>query len=289
MNQIVVVLIVSIVSPTISLSQADSANIPQEKNIHTTRLALVVGGAAGIIVVSHLQNYNSWWKGTLGPFHTSTGIDDGYSLGADKLGHFLFTYYAADAMGNSLVWSGLDSSKSFFYGSLAAFVFQMYVEIEDGFHPELGFSFGDAYADFLGASLPLLRLQPKYTSFFKAISPKWSASPSQRYKNHYFRSIIDDYESQYYWLSFNIRELWGESSPTFIPSFLNIALGYGVTNLDLKGSGEREFYLSLDCDWNKLPGKGDFLSALKHALNYFHFPAPTIRLAPSVIMYGIRF
>ena len=273
-----------LLSHTISFAQNDSSDVLPYNNIDPVRLGFVIGGAAGLIVFSHLQNYNSWWKGNLGPFHRSTGLDDGYSFGADKCGHFLFSYYTADAVGNSLRWAGFDEHRAFWYSGILAFTFQIYVEVEDGFHPELGFSIGDAVADGMGSFFPVL--QSKY-DWAKTISTKWSAIPSSNLKNH--RTIIDDYESQYYWLSFNIHDLLGESSPSFIPSFFNVAIGYGVTNLDLKGNGERELYLSLDCDINKLPGEGDFLSSVKHVLNYFHFPAPTIRLFPSVIMYGIRF
>ena len=284
MKRVTAIAVAVFLKSTLLYAQTDSLPAASQNNIHPVRLGIVVGGSAGLIVFAHLQNYNSWWKGTSGPFHRSTGFDDSYSLGADKLGHFLFTYYAADAVGNSLVWSGLDSSRALWYSGILAFTFQIYVEVEDGFHPDLGFSLGDAVADIAGSALPIFQSN---NSFFKSISPKWSALPSSNLKNH--RTIIDDYESQYYWLSFNLHDLLEKSCPSFIPNFLNVAISYGVTNLDLKENGERELYVGLDCDFNKLPGDGDFLSALKHTMNYIHFPAPTIRLAPSVIMYGIRF
>ncbi len=248
------------------------------------RLGLVAGGTSTLIVAAHVQSYNSWWKGERGAFRLS--VDDAPSLGADKCGHFLFSYYASDVVGNSLSWSGVERNKSLLLGGLVSFAFQLYVEVEDGFHPELGFSAGDAVANGMGAIFPLL--QEKH-SFFKSLSPKWSFNASDRYKQGQYRSIIDDYESQTYWLSINLHDLIGESTSQFIPSFLNVAVGYGVTNLDLQGNGNRALYLSLDIDVNKLPGDGDVLIALKHLLNFIHLPAPTIRLTPSIIMYGLRF
>src|SRR5947209_9338420 len=252
--------------------------------VNPARLAVVCAGTGGLIVGAHLQNYDSWWKGARGPFHLS--VDDAYPLGADKCGHFLFSYYAADAVGRSLAWSGVGTERAIIYGGLTAFAFQTYVEIEDGFHPDIGFSIGDLVADAFGTVLPILQ---ERSPFLNAISPKWSANPSSRYLRHEYRTILDDYESQYYWLSVNLRALLGESTATFVPTFLNVAIGYGVTNLDLKGGGDREFYLSLDLDVNRLPGSGGFLSAIKHVLNYIHLPAPAIRLTPSVITYGLRF
>ncbi|HYQ87027.1 MAG TPA: DUF2279 domain-containing protein [Bacteroidota bacterium] len=252
--------------------------------VNSARLAIVCAGTGALIVGAHLQNYDSWWKGARGPFHLS--VDDAYPLGADKCGHILFSYYAADAIGRSFAWSGLGAEHALMYGGLTAFAFQTYVEIEDGFHPDIGFSIGDLAADAFGAVLPILQDR---SPFLNAISPKWSANPSSRYLRHEYRTIIDDYESQYYWLSFNLRALLGDSTATFIPPFLNIAIGYGVTKLDLKGEGDREIYLALDLDVNRLPGNGGFLSAIKHVLNYIHVPAPAIRLTPGVITYGLRF
>ena len=265
-------------------AQSQHQDTSNTQNIIPWRLGLVVGGTAGLIVTAHFQNYNSWWKGTHGPFHLS--VDDAYSLGADKCGHLIFSYIAADVIGRSLNWSGIERNKALQYGGIISFAFQLYVEVEDGFHPELGFSIGDVAVNGIGAAFPLLR---ENNHFFSTISPKWSTNPSERYEQHRYRTIIDDYESQTYWLSFNLRDIIGESMPRVIPSFLNVALGYGVTDLDLQGNGSRELYLSLDIDINKLPGDGDLLIALKHVLNFFHVPAPTIRLTPSVIVYGLRF
>ncbi|HUL43354.1 MAG TPA: DUF2279 domain-containing protein [Bacteroidota bacterium] len=281
----IILLIASILFAAPAHSQSsDSVLHAGNSGVIPWRVALVAGGTAGIIVGAHLQNYDSWWKGDRGPFHLS--VDDGPPLGADKCGHFLFSNGAADLVGRSFAWSGIERTRALLYGAGIAFAFQLYVEIEDGFHPDLGFSPGDIVADAMGSCYPLLQ---NTSPIFTAISPKWSAEPSTRYQHGAYRTIFDDYESQNYWLSVNLDAIMGESAPSFIPTWLNIAAGYGVTNLDLHGSGERELYLALDVDFNKLPGDGDFLNAVKHLLNYVHMPAPTIRLAPSVIGYGLRF
>ncbi len=261
----------------------DTVRGTETSRIDMPRLLAVGAASAVVVTIAHIQNYNSWWKGTSGPFHAA--VDDAPPLGADKCGHFLFSYYVADILGGSMRWSGIDSLRAALYGSLFAFTLQLYVEIEDGFHPNLGFSFGDLAANTLGSSYALV--QERYP-LLRSISPKWSFSPSTRYLHHDYRTIFDDYESQNYWLSFNIAGLTGNRILSFLP-FLNVAVGYGVTNLDLKGNGDREIYLSLDIDMTKLPGDGELLHSIKHLLNYFHFPAPTIRLTPTVIAYGLRF
>ena len=114
---------------------------------------------------------------------------------------------------------------------------------------------------------------------------KWSFVPSDQYKAHKFNTVVDDYESQYFWLSANVSDLI--HAP--IPSFVNIAIGYSVKNLDGLGRGERELFFGLDYDFSKLPGDSNFLRAIKHVMNYIHWPAPTLRITPSVICYGLKF
>lgn len=272
----------------LSRKTADSSSISVVADsdsgaINTGRFALVAGGTAGIITLAHLQNYNSWWKGERGPFHL--GEDGGVYLHHDKLGHWYFTYLAGDIVGRSLAWSGEPKQHALLYGSGIALLFQLYVEVEDGTHPDLGFSLGDAAADVAGAAYPLLMAHKP----FSFIYPKWSAIPSNAYRAGNHRSIIDDYESQYFWLSVNLHDALGDAAPRWLPDFLNIAIGTGVDGLDYRGGGHREFYLGLDVDTDTLPGDGDFLSAVKHALNYVHFPAPTVRIAPDFTWYGLRF
>jgi len=59
-------------------------------------------------------------------------------------------------------------------------------------------------------------------------------------------------------------------------------------NSHINRGGDPELYPAFDYDFSKPPGEGSFLSAVKHVLNYFHFPASTIRLTPGVITYGLR-
>jgi len=170
-----------------------------------SRFTLVAGGTAGLITLAHLQNYNSWWKGKLGPFHL--GEDGTKYLHADKFGHLYFTYITSDLVRRSLIWSGVQRENALWYGAGLALAFQLYVEVEDGFHPELGFSLGDATADITGAAFPLLQ---RCSPVIAAISIKWSANPSLKYKEGKYRTLIDDYESQVHPRFFERRSrLWG--------------------------------------------------------------------------------
>lgn len=270
--------------PSLAAGSGEDSVSASGEGPHPARLAIVAGGYGVVVTAAHLQNYNSWWKGERGAFHFADDTDR--NLGADKLGHMYFTYVAGDLIGRSFVWAGLEPESAFLYGGCAALAFQLYVEVEDGFHPELGFSAGDLLADAAGAGYPLAQ---HLVAELEHVRPKWSFIRSERFKKGSHRTVIDDYESQYYWLSFNIRELLPSVVPSFWPSFLCVAVGYGVKNLGTPAGGEGEIYLALDYDFSQLPGEGSFLTSLKHLLNYFHFPAPTIRLSPGVVVYGFRF
>lgn len=188
-------------------------------------------------------------------------------------------------MSRSFVWAGVRPSTASLYGGALSLAFQIYVETEDGFTPSLGFSIGDMVANMTGAVYPLL--QYHYASL-EHVQPKWSVIRSEKFKQGKFRSVIDDYESQYYWLSFNVKELLPDLVPSFWPSFLPIAVGFSVKNIDRRlGGGQWELYVALDYDFRKLPGEGTFLRAVKHVLNYIHIPAPTVRIRPRVTAYGL--
>ena len=272
-----------IAAPTISNITSDDSVNNSHITVNSSKLALVLGGSAALLTSAHLQNYNSWWKGERSSFHF--GEDGTYTLGSDKLGHLYFTYLSSDIIGRSLQWYGIKTERALLYGASLSLAFQIYVEVEDGFTKVLGFSPGDAVADIVGACYPLLQ---HHDPWFQNFRLKWSVIPSEKYREGLYRTLIDDYESQYFWLSFNLSGTFPVFQ-SFIPNFLNVAIGYSVKNLDNINGGERELFLGFDVDMTKLPGEGAFITTLKHALNYFHFPAPVVRLTPSVITYGLRF
>ena len=102
----------------------------------------------------------------------------------------------------------------------------------------------------------------------------------------------DDYPNQTYWLAFNLNSL---SKNSIFPDWLNLAIGFGLDdsqyldeNLTKKG-GKNEWYIAIDYDVSKLLKRWDTSLGknVKRWLNYFHFPAPTIRIAPKLEFYPL--
>ncbi|MBS4029342.1 MAG: DUF2279 domain-containing protein [Ignavibacteriales bacterium] len=260
-----------------------SDSVQTEKHeINLTRLAFVSGTAATFIVAGHIQNYDAWWKGD-DKVHFHTGDADGRKvLHADKLGHNYFSFVMSDVVSHSFIWSGVERKNSFFYGGSIALLFQLYVEVEDGTHPELGFSVGDAIADVTGSYFPLM--QNEYP-FLKNITWKYSVIKTGNV-GPIHKTVIDDYESQYFWLSAKLPQMiFG--SENFFSKFFNIAIGYSVKNIYVQNK-HSEIYLALDYDFEAIPLEGSFVNSVKHVLNYFHFPSPMIRITPSFVGYGFR-
>jgi hypothetical protein len=283
MKNILLFSIIFVISIPAVASPIDSLHSANPNGIQPEKLAMVVGGTMAIVTAAHIQNYNSWWKGERSGFHLGDG--GVRTLGDDKFGHFYFTYLSSDILWHSFRWAGVEKQHSLFLGAGLSLAFQLYVEVEDGFTKVLGFSAGDAIADVAGAFYPLLQ---SHVSWFENVRFKWSCYPSSSYRAGKFRTIIDDYESMYFWLSFN-NKIFPEVMRSYIPTFLGIAIGYGVTGLNKPNDGRRELFISLDYDCTRLPGEGSFLETVKYVLNYIHFPAPTIRLTPSVVTYGLHF
>ncbi|MBX2976819.1 MAG: DUF2279 domain-containing protein [Ignavibacteriaceae bacterium] len=255
-------------------------------SINYYRLGLVSGVTVIGFYYGQAFNKNLWWKGEKSSFHFEWDYDWKYALGSDKFGHFYFPYLSTKLYSQALEWSGLSEKKSLYYSALLAFSYQTFIEVKDGYSKQWGFSWGDFTANTFGALYPILQYHNPILNNF---SPKISFHPSNRFKNGSHSVIIDDYESTYDWLSINIRELSGGVVKEYLPSFINLAIGHSVKNLDSPSGGNHEFFIGLDWNLEELPGNHPILKFLKKNLNYYRFPAPVVKIYPDVIWYGLKF
>jgi hypothetical protein len=277
-------------SDSLHLDSPTSENRAKQKDdIKYGRLAILGGGllTAGVIHQFYVQN--AWWKGYRGPFHFREDLH--YARNVDKVGHFYAGMLTSYLGGKAMAWSGFREEKALWYGAGLGTLFELYVEIQDGFSTLWGFDRVDFAADVAGAMFPAAKY---YIPFLQNVDMKFSYLPSNAepprsgpFQNEK-RLVVDDYEGQRFWLSFNVDNFLPSSLRPVWPDFLRIALGFGVRNLQ-SGNGELEWYLALDYDLTKLPGDSGFLKALKEGLNFVHLPSPAIRFAPSVILYGLYF
>jgi hypothetical protein len=255
-------------------------------SIRTNRLYILGGVSAGAFIYAYGIQNNMWWKGEKSGFHTNWTEDWNSSLGADKVGHLYFGYSLANIYKHGFQWAGYSKEKSILYSGILTLSYQTFLEIRDGFSREYGFSWGDFGANLLGSMYPFLQSQ---YSFLETFNFKISFQPSKRFKNNSNRYILDDYESTYHWLSIDIDKFFPVKADNFFTNFINFSIGHSVKGLGPNGKREHEFFIGLDWDLEALPGKSPLLIFLKETLNLYHLPAPTIKIYPNVVWYGIKF
>lgn len=264
-------------------------SFPQQKDsinnkINYTKLSIIGGVTLSGFIYGHSLQSKIFWTGKSSSFHFNWQQDWENYLGADKFGHFYFPYVVTHLYSDLFEWSGIEREQSLIYSGSLALFYQTYVEVFDGFTKDLGFSWGDMGANILGSVYPYLQ---EKNPVLKNFHFKISFYPSERFKQGSNEVIFDDYESTYHWLSINIHNFLPENIKKFYPSFINLSVGHSVNNLDFDKN--HELFLGLDWNLESLPGDFWLWKIIKKYLNFYHFPAPAVKIYPNVIWYGLKF
>lgn len=253
--------------------------------ISTSKLLVLSGVSAGAFVYAYGIENSMWWKGEKSSFHSNWTNDWNASLGADKIGHFYFGYLLSNLYNLGFQWVGYKKNKSLLYSGIISFSYQTFLEIRDGFSKKYGFSWGDFGANFLGSFFPYLK--NKYP-LFSAVSFKISYDASERFKKNSNEYIIDDYESTYHWITFDINKIFPVSNKIGFPDFLDLSIGHSVKGLNFGEKRKHEFFIGLDWDWDSIPTNIPIISDLLKIINLYHLPAPTIKIYPNIVWYGLK-
>jgi hypothetical protein len=266
-----------------SLDVQDEFN-PFDRKINYPVLAGMGVAFLGTGIAVHLYQQKAWWSDQRTEFHIQN--DWGYALGIDKIGHVYGTMLIEHGISSGLEAANLSPAQCVWYGSAGALLFQTFVEIEDGFGPQWGFSPGDFYADVIGAAYPVLQYYYPYLKNFMLKASYWPAdlnetNPVSGQKH----IIVDDYHGQKFWLSTRMKNVLPKSIGKVWPEFLMLAVGMGVQNLDGSGGGQRDFYIALDYDAETIPLHGSGWQFVKNTLNFLHFPMPGIRVTNGVAFF----
>jgi len=258
---------------------------PLQKKINYPLLygmgALYLGAGIGV----HINMSNAWWKDNRTSFHFQN--DWSYALWFDKIGHFFDATILVHIFSVGFEAANFQTEDAMIYGTISALAFLYYVEIEDGFGAQWGFSPGDAISDALGAGYALAQYYFPYLQNFQF---KFSYYPSAEMRSgKHIGNFFDDYEGQKHWLTFRMKNLLPGDLAEIWPAFLNLAVGMGVKNLDGSGGGRREIFIGLDFNVLELPLEGGVGNFIKNTLNYFHLPMPGIRISPDYAFFVFLF
>ena len=274
------------------LAQIDTIKVNKKR-------ILIAGSSLGAALGgSYWYIQNSWWSEKQTEFHFDNGADLTYALNVDKVGHFMGGLEAADVFSSSMKWAGMNDKQSLWYGAAFGSGLQLAIEMKDAYAPYWGFSKWDLALGSAGAIWPVAQY---YNDDLKAINFKLSYYKQsdiyweldrQRGKEINKYAWQDDYPNQTYWMTFDVNHF---TETCCWPEWLNIAIGFGLDDTqyldenNTKTGGQNEWYIALDYDIPKMLKKWDSPTGkkVKHWLNYFHLPAPTIRISPKLEFYPL--
>jgi hypothetical protein len=262
------------------------------------RFFIIGTSLSGVLVGSYWYIQNSWWSDKQIPFHFDDGADLTYALNVDKVGHFMGGLEATDIFSSSMKWAGMHEKKALWYGAVFGSGIQLAIEMKDAYAPYWGFSKWDLALGSAGSLWPVAQY---YNDDLKAINFKFSYYKSsntywdldkQREKETNKYAWQDDYPNQTYWIAFDINHF---RETCCWPEWLNIAIGFGLDDTQYlnessrKMGGNNEWYIALDYDIPKMLKSWDspIGKKVKHWMNYFHLPAPTIRISPKLEFYPL--
>ncbi len=245
----------------------------------------LIAGEAALYAGSMLALNEAWYKNyPRSNFHFFN--DNQEWLQMDKMGHAFATYQVSYQNAAVLMHAGMTKNKAIWLSSGIAFIAISSIEIYDGFSSNWGASYGDLFANGAGAALYLTQ-----ESFFneQIVRFKYGYSNSDYAEKrpnvlgkNFPEKVLKDYNAHSFWLSMSLQKM---STIEKIPPWIALAVGYGAEGVigGKENTGEfssieryRQYMLSVDIDWQKIPVKNKYLKILFRALNVIKLPFPAI-------------
>lgn len=266
---------------------------------HTKKWRLwTLGGVyTTAFLIQHFAQMNTIWRDQT---HFRFIEDGKYALYTDKFGHFYGAYTMGYFARETFYWAGFSHKTSVWLGAATGLAYSTYVEIQDGFSKDWGFSPTDWYADLGGA---VFNVAQQYVPVLQNFTPKFQYFPSPWFGARAripSQGFFDDYSSQVFFMSINVHNLLPDGMKKFWPSWMQLSLGYTTRNLCSAGDdrckncnyhwdykdadvyGDPKFLVALDYDLVKvLPSGGNFWNWIRQSLNVLKFPSPTLEISKS--------
>jgi hypothetical protein len=251
---------------------SDTLNIPRRNSVIIFESVVFVGGIIQLNKIFNKDQFSS---------NCSFINDNSTCLQMDKAAHIFTSYQIGIMSYNLLNWSGVSKKNKLIYGAGMGFVFLTTAEVLSGFSKNSNASYGDVIANAGGTTLfvfqDMLWDEQRIIPKFSFHSSRFVSSNIKTMKTQ----IESEFDGQTFWLSANIQTFFKKSK---VPNFLNIAIGYGVENLDNSTSNSnneqyRQLFLSLDVDLTRIKTKSHLLKTLFSVFNTIKVPSPTIEFS----------
>jgi len=276
--------------PSVTLAQPLVPNYPDTLNRASLTRAIVAQSAFYAAGISYLSFV--WYRDKERvPFHFYDDTD-GY-LQIDKFGHAYGAYVGSFVSYHWLRRAGVKRNKALLYGGPVGLLIQTPIEIFDGLYEGWGFSWPDMVANAVGPVLVVgneLLFREQLVRFkFSFWRSSYSRQANGYLGDDFLESVFLDYNGHTYWLSFPISSIALEDH---LPPWLSLAVGYSANGMfgefdnrrsyrgvDLPETARyRQYFLSLDVDWTRIPTESNFLRGLFQALNFIKLPFPALEL-----------
>lgn len=274
-----------------SYAQSDSIS---QKQFNPYKFATVTGAGTAFYSGTLAALSTVWYQDNhKTAFHFTNDNPDWLQI--DKFGH-AYTCYTMGKMGmQSLRWAGVKDKKAIVYGGSFGFLFMTSVEILDGHYEEWGASPMDMVAN---ASGGLLLIGQELAFKKQIVTFKFSYHHTDLAQlrpgvlgKGFMDRLVQDYNGQTFWFSTNLKSIFKNSR--WLPNWLNVAPGYGAYGMlssqerTIYGqdaqplptiTDTRNYYLSLDIDFEKIKTDSKFLKSVFFFLNMIKVPLPTIEV-----------
>lgn len=263
--------------------QSDSL-INSNKNRKVALYSAAVYGV-GLVGLNQL-----WYKGyERGKLHSFNDNDEWLQM--DKVGHAYSTFTLSKL--SYELYSHKDKksrNEALLYSGLSSFAFLTTVEIFDGFSKEWGFSWGDFGANTSGIALFVAQ---EYFLNQQVVQLKYSFSPTpyssfrpQVLGSTLLEEAFKDYNGQTYWASINLNSIYSRIKP----KWMSVAFGLGADQMIFANqtssftegkvlNAQRQYYLSLDVDWEQIETKKLWLKWVFKVANCIKIPAPSVEFS----------
>jgi len=280
--------------PSLALAQEDSIRFLQPSKEYKSKRLLGVLAAEGFIYVGSMVGLNYLWYSDYPrtSFHFFDDSDEWLQM--DKAGHFFSSYHMNNIGMYLFRWSGVEKTKSIWFGGEIGTLFLLTIEILDGHSTNWGASWGDLIANTAGRMFSIgqqaLWDEQRITLKFSFHESVYSMHRPNVLGSNFIENLFKDYNGQTYWMSFNIASFLKEESK--FPKWLNVALGYSADGMTGGSSNptivegqilpipefdrSREFFFSLDLDLTRIKTKSPLLKAVLSTVGCLKFPFPTL-------------
>jgi len=237
-------------------------NLPKEEKLNYT----VISSAALV----GLWGLATWDYGSSGLHLSSEGWfeQDSKHGGADKLGHFWFTYSFSDALSALYESYGYDVKTANRYGALSSWTVQMAMEVGDASSDSQGFSWEDSVVNTVGALTSVLMYN------FPELDRKIDFRMEYVF-NVKIEGIFDDYSNHFYSIALKL-DGFDSLEDTFLKYF-ELHAGYYTRGYENSDDDKRAVYGGISLNFSRLFSQYGYHKTGK-VLEYFQLPYSTLKV-----------